>query len=116
MEMINKQILVELIEAGKVAERKLKDLEEREVTYSIGDRFKKYSEKYILTPSGHYGQVILCSLVTGNGWSGNKQVLDCTRISETEMKDIFSTGKFTRYWDSQKKVLLNEDGTENEKG
>ena len=87
-------------EAIDKAKRKLEDLE---TTYSIGDRFKIGSRKYILSLIDD--RVAMISLNTGETWSSYDCYVDNSyHISQKELDGI-SNSHFTRYWDSQRKEL-----------
>lgn len=104
--MSERKILEKLIADGKEAERRLKELDVEEVTYSIGDRFKFCGNvKMLLTCID--GKVGLVHLASGANWGQNwsSAVKDRGRITEVEMGDIWGgTDTHTRYWDSRKKV------------
>ncbi len=96
-----------LIEEG---ERLLKEIEDAETTYSIGDRFlQRGGGKYLLgiqnqTNSVWY-KVSLIDLDNGQIWSRPRKVENTCHITKSELEVICSSGAFTRYWDYQKKEL-----------
>ncbi len=97
-----RQILEQLIKDGKDAERKLQELE---VTYSVGDRFKNGEKKYLLTcaPMG----VALVCLEHGGVYGGKSvNVENIKKITQMEFEDVAHdcASYFIRYWDSRKQV------------
>lgn len=80
------------------------ELAEMEVTYSIGDRFKRQGQKAILAKM--CGKIGLIQLPDGLNWGKNcvseTRVVNENRISEKEMDSIWNSG-WSRYWNSQKK-------------
>ena len=61
--------------------------EEEQETYSIGDRFKNGSAKYILV-SPTQNSATFINLENGNMWSSSKRVIDRYKISEAEFEEI----------------------------
>ncbi|MCK5017505.1 MAG: hypothetical protein KAS32_10600 [Candidatus Peribacteraceae bacterium] len=79
----------------------------KEETYSIGDRFVHNDEKYILVMVGQNETELVC-LSDGMHWAGGVRVDHWQVITSAEFNDIRSGGKFTRYYDFQKKILYKE--------
>lgn len=86
-----------------------KKLEDEEVTYSIGDRFKdEHGVKYILVKAGMHrsDEVLMAALKSGNCWSSGYTVDNFRKITTKRLAEIVGCGDFTRYWDNRKKVEL----------
>jgi hypothetical protein len=74
--------------------------EELEVTYSIGDRFKKGSSKYILCSDGN-SKIHFVNLKQGTGAGEPMLVEDIELVTIDELRRIWNT-HLTRYWDNRK--------------
>ena len=103
-EQDTKKILMDNIEAHQraidEAKQQLKDIE---ITYSRGDRFTRPNgEKYILAVDG-IGLSLIC-LNDGNRWGSSVMVKDIFHVTQRELEQVSSTGTFTSYWDSRRKV------------
>ncbi len=76
----------------------------QKVTYSIGDRFKLGSAKFIIVGWYDLG-VSVAGLDRGEFWTGKlHNVKDIKKITLKEIKEILRNTGAKRYWDSQKKV------------
>lgn len=89
-------------------ERLQHEKEESEVTYSVGDRFRRSSsrDKYLLIRQGIDGyEVCLVGLENGHR-NGQKKysVSDYKYITPSEIGRVYDGSAFVRYWDSRKKV------------
>lgn len=84
----------------------LRDALKSEVTYSIGDRFKRDTSKYILVHTGNRDkQVILAGLVDGTCWYSGENPQNQKKITTEEFGNICNTtykSEFVRYWDARK--------------
>jgi hypothetical protein len=87
----------------KALDKAQSELAEAEVTYSIGDRFKRCESKYIMIHVD-CGKVNLINLGDGGRWTDPRQVEDRHSITAKEFDVICSSGKgeFRRYWNRQK--------------
>lgn len=98
---IEDRVLQNLRDQEKLREEGERLRREVEVTYSIGDRFVKDGEKYILAATK--GGPILISLEKGYRWSDPKGVLGPNyNITSVSFAKITGGADFTRYWDSRK--------------
>ena len=102
---------------GKLQEEALRlkeKLQAEEVTYSVADRFKdEYGDEWFLTRTTYedgYG-CALSSLSDGGLWHSGEMVRNPRKITTKEIETICSSGSFTRCWDSQRGVLLYDDGS-----
>jgi len=88
------------------ADRLLKAIEDTEPTYSVGDRFKRGGNKYILAIqiAGNNAVALVC-LKDGCLWSGEHEVKNVYCITSNELSKM-STVDVIRYWDSQKQELV----------
>ncbi len=107
--MNEREILTDSINAHQKAidEAKCK-LNDLEVTYSIGDRFKCGDDKCILAlaqGSQHNPLVIMVTLVNGIRHNDPKTVYDINKITSSELSEICNCTP-TRYWDNRKKVRI----------
>jgi len=77
-----------LIEEQK---RLLREIKDAEVTYSIGDRFKKGGEKLLLAVQtvGDNSVALVC-LEDGCLWSGSHEVEDTEKITQKELSGMSS--------------------------
>ena len=79
-------------------------------TYSIGDRFVKGTRKALLV--NVEGIIAFIALDTGGFWgSPTREIGNIHKISQAEIENICP--RFTRYWDSQKKLYVNGYSKEN---
>ncbi len=109
--MDKKQKLEQVIETlKKDLDKAQRELAEAEVTYSIGDRFKKSCVKHLLVQDK--GRIVLVNLKTGQAWNEPERVGNCRKITEKEFKAICGgeggclPDAITRYWDNRKQVLV----------
>ena len=97
-----RDILIEVIEAGKEAERKLR---EHDMPYGLGDRFKSGGEKFLLAGGGNK-DVFLVSLESGNRVGHSTKVKASGGITREEFANMGSCKVFIRYWDNTRKLEL----------
>ena len=104
------------MEAKQILEQSIKDhqkaideakskLDGLEVTYSIGDRFKKKGRKFMLV-SQHAMGVGMAALDDGCLQYGTTKVQNRNIMTDDEVDGCCQLGLYTRYWDSQKEVLV----------
>lgn len=100
-EILNKSI-EDHQKALNEAERELKKLE---VTYSIGDRFRRdINEKWILAV-GPDSKVVFVGMRRGC-WANGSHKVECnTRITKSEFEAMSFRG-LARYWDNRKGVKV----------
>ena len=79
-----------------------KNLAALEVTYSIGDRFQRDGNKYILIATATRS-IVMGKLSDGCRWGPVISVLNCNRIIQSEFNQEWGPS-FCRYWDNRKKV------------
>ena len=77
---------------------------DKEVTYSVGDRFTRGKVKYILIWGGYTEWCGLVNLTSGDVWSTGTVPVDRHNITAVELSEMIGCGNFTRYWNSQKGV------------
>ncbi len=88
----------------KFVDEAKRELAGLEVTYSIGDRFKKQGRKYIIViQTEGYRSVAMAGLACGCLIYGSKEVKDTDRITQIEFACVADSG-YIRYWDARKKV------------
>ncbi|MCK5021251.1 MAG: hypothetical protein KAS32_29845 [Candidatus Peribacteraceae bacterium] len=102
-----RKILNESIDSHQKAIDKAKrELENLEVTYSRGDRFKdRCGQKTILVICDD-GRVVLCYLSNGSRWRSPTKVSCSGQITAKEMAEIGCPEYFDRYWDNRKQVMV----------
>jgi len=77
---------------------------DKEVTYSVGDRFTRGQVKYILIWGGYTGWCGLVDLSSGEVWSTGTIPVAKRKITADELSKMSGCDTFTRYWNSQKGV------------
>lgn len=111
MEKKNERQIIEdtIREAQEVIDRAKKSLAELDVTYSMGDRFKRNGDKYLLTATPKdFKHVLLVNLTDGCYWGNGWVVKNCDKITQEEMNYVCDCDHFTRYWDSRKKIYTGD--------
>ena len=82
----------------KAIEQQIADAE---VTYSVGDRFKGHSKKWIISVCPRGNEVSLVALDSGCLCCSSTEVVDRKRITRGEFS-VFAGKDLTRYWDARK--------------
>uniref|UniRef100_A0A6H1ZP74 Uncharacterized protein n=2 Tax=viral metagenome TaxID=1070528 RepID=A0A6H1ZP74_9ZZZZ len=81
-----------------------------ETTYSIGDRFKcGYGKRILAMQDSNCPKVFLINLKDGSIACSGRAVGNIFQITQTEFDNICCCIPFTRYWDSQRKVLTESE-------
>ena len=89
------------------AKYKLAKMVDSEATYSIGDRFiRRDGEKYLLAAGDKYNDAVLIALQNGLPQTDEQEVGNKRKITPEELDHLSNAGRFTRYWDSQKKQMV----------
>jgi hypothetical protein len=80
------------------------------VTYSIGDRFKNRSGKYLLACTDTNHTVHLVNLACGSHLSGSWRVGSVYKITQAELNRLFASNISdpVRYWDDKKKIYTGD--------
>ena len=86
----------------KEVESLRKQIADKEVTYSVGDRFTRGQVKYILIWGGYTGWCGLVDLSSGEVWSTGTIPVAKRKITADELSKMSGCGNFTRYWDARK--------------